>query len=212
MLNLCKSIKRAFMRHKLASIIIIVIFCVAISVAVVCLIHIQSKSSQQNQRPKIKQTTQNINNQKQEPTSTTDKSSSPAVKPNQTPVTRPSTVNTPQSTDTPKNNLYGADPADPKRSIVYDKNAVMNLAGIPNEMRGAADYVISHESGWAYIVQGSPNLVLCLNTSPGIHANLGAKANDPVEQLKACDSYMQGHYSQDSWNKAQELFQTNGYL
>lgn len=92
----------------------------------------------------------------------------------------------------------------------------MALAGISPTEYAAADYIISHESGWcptkaqgqwggcpAYSgsVPGGGGYGLCQATPPGKMASAGADwATNPVTQLKWCTGYATSRYG--GWNNA----------
>lgn len=75
---------------------------------------------------------------------------------------------------------------------------IMAAAGIPAGEQAAADYIVSHESGWRWWVvntEGSGATGLCQALPGWKMASAGADwATNPVTQMRWCHSYAQSRY------------------
>ncbi len=92
------------------------------------------------------------------------------------------------------------------------QNALMSQAGISSSDFGYVDYIISIESSWNYTALNpySGAYGLCQALPPVKMAQFGADwKNNPVTQLKFCNSYANGRYG--SWESAANFIKSNGW-
>ena len=84
---------------------------------------------------------------------------------------------------------------------------IMSAAGIPASQQAAADYIISHESGWKVNVMNASGCAGLGQACPGSKlANACPNWQlDPVCQMKFFSGYANGRYG--SWNAAYEAWQ-----
>lgn len=120
--------------------------------------------------------------------------------PNPTPPT-PTPTTAPAPVTQPPAPAYGEDPNNPGVFVVFDKEIVMNQAGVPADQQTDANTLISKRLNWRYKVAGSPDANLC-GIAPIVKmATAGTDyLTNPVTQLNWCNQYAQGHYG--SWAAA----------
>jgi len=90
--------------------------------------------------------------------------------------------------------------------IADNHSAIMSAAGIPASQQAAADYIISHESGWRVNATNAGGCAGLGQACPG--SKLAAACpnwqTDPVCQMGFFNSYAVGRYG--SWNAAYETW------
>lgn len=82
-------------------------------------------------------------------------------------------------------------------SAAGDKYSLMRQSGISQADFQAVDYIISKESGWRHLAVNSSSGAtgLCQSLPASKMASAGSDyMNNPVTQLKWCDSYAKGRY------------------
>lgn len=98
--------------------------------------------------------------------------------------------------------VYGEDPNNPGVFVVFDKETVMNQAGIAAPDR---QYATNIAQGWYY--KGPSSVTdLCGGVKPRSKmATAGADYDtNPVTQLKYCDSYVKARYG--TWENGYSVF------
>lgn len=119
----------------------------------------------------------------------------------ETTPTPPTPMPAPAPVAPPPAPIYGEDPNNPGVFVVFDKEIVMNQAGVPADQQTDANTLISKRLNWRYKVAGSPDANLC-GIAPIVKmATAGTDyLTNPVTQLNWCNQYAQGHYG--SWAAA----------
>lgn len=103
--------------------------------------------------------------------------------------------------------LKGTKP--PTIIVAGDHAALMTQAGIPADQQGAAEFIISRESGWRLTARNSGGCLGLGQACPGskLIAACPDYANDPVCQIRFFNGYAVGRYG--SWNGAYNFWQVN---
>lgn len=97
----------------------------------------------------------------------------------------------------------------PNFSVAADKAALMAQAGIPPDQQGAADFIISRESGWRPAATSANG---CVGLGQRCNASILISAcpnweTDAVCQLQHFNGYAVGRYG--SWNEAYAFWSVN---
>jgi resuscitation-promoting factor RpfB len=97
----------------------------------------------------------------------------------------------------------------PNVSVAADKVTLMSQAGISADQHGAADFIISHESGWRPAARSANNCIgLGQRCNPTILINACPNwETDAVCQLQHFNGYAVGRYG--SWNEAYAFWTVN---
>lgn len=120
-----------------------------------------------------------------------------AEEPNPTPPA-PTPTTAPAPVTPPPAPVYGEDPNNPGVFVVFDKEAVMNQAGIAEADK---QYVTKVAGGWIYKAP-SANFNVCNGIEPRSRMAVSGADYDtnPVTQLKYCKTWVEGRYG--TWENA----------
>lgn len=91
---------------------------------------------------------------------------------------------------------------------VFDKNAVMAAAGIPEADRPIVDRIVTTLSGWRYKEATQNNIMLCNIYGAGYLPFPQGVRDDPIVQLKWCHKYVT-EYKYGSWAQAEANYSTS---
>lgn len=108
--------------------------------------------------------------------------------------------------------IYGEDVSNPGSFIVFDKQAVMEKAGIPSADQQHVLKVIDRLSGWNYKSNTRAGQTLCDILQRKVrYTNYSLLKDDPIEQLKWCNNYVL-NYGHVSWENAAKTVEETGQL
>jgi resuscitation-promoting factor RpfB len=112
-------------------------------------------------------------------------------------------------TDQPTTTIILKGTKQPTITVTGDRATLMSQAGIPTSQHYAADYIISHESGWRLAAQNSGGCLGLGQACPGskLVAACPSYASDAICQLRYFTGYANGRYG--SWSAAYQFWLYN---